>query len=110
MLLRLSALRVSFLLIAGAATVIAADAAWKAKPTPAWTADDARQILTESPWAKTVKALVRGLQTEDERKRSRRHGAGAWRRLRWDSQRQAQSASARKMCSTSSGRRELPPP
>jgi len=33
-----------------------------------WTGEDARQILTDSPWAKPVKAVIGALQTEDERR------------------------------------------
>jgi len=31
-----------------------ADQAWKSKPVPEWTADDAHQVMTDSPWAKTT--------------------------------------------------------
>jgi len=48
--------------------LVAADPGWKVKPMASWTEDDARQILSDSPWAKTVKAAVRDLQTEDQRR------------------------------------------
>ena len=39
--------------------LIAADPSWKTKPISAWTADDAAQILTNSPWVKrTAFAIV----------------------------------------------------
>jgi hypothetical protein len=33
-----------------------------------WTEPDARQILTDSPWAKPVRAVIGALQTEDQRR------------------------------------------
>ena len=73
-------MRVILLLTAWAVILIAADPSWKNKPTAAWTEDDARQILTDSPWAKTVKAMISPLQTEDERraggKMGQDHGVG----------------------------------
>src|SRR5215469_2363966 len=32
--------------------------AWKTRPIPEWTADDAQQVLTDSPWVKTVKPTM----------------------------------------------------
>jgi hypothetical protein len=58
----------------------AADPSWKSKASHTWTQDDARQILNDSPWAKTVKVTVMRLQTEDERreggKMGQEHGVG----------------------------------
>jgi len=75
----MSLLRVS-LLSAAAVALMAADPPWMNKPTPAWSEDDARQVLTDSPWAKTVKATISPLQTEDERreggKMGQEHGVG----------------------------------
>jgi hypothetical protein len=34
------------------------DQSWKDKPPAEWTEDDAKQILTDSPWAKTVKPEI----------------------------------------------------
>lgn len=63
-----------------AATLIAAGPSWMSKPTAAWTEEDARQILTNSPWVKTVTAMISPLQTEDERreggKMGQDHGVG----------------------------------
>jgi hypothetical protein len=64
----MSALRVPCLLTAGAIILIAADLSWKSKPMPDWTEEDARQILTDSPWARTVKGVIGALQTEDQRR------------------------------------------
>jgi hypothetical protein len=59
---------------------MAADPGWKSKPTAAWTEEDARQILADSPWSRTVKATISPLQTEDERreggKMGQDHGIG----------------------------------
>ncbi len=30
------------------------DQSWKTKPIPEWTADDAHQVMTDSPWVKTA--------------------------------------------------------
>jgi hypothetical protein len=61
-------MRVLSCLTVFAIALTAADPSWKGKPMPAWNADDARQILNDSPWAKTVKAAIGALQTEDERR------------------------------------------
>jgi len=59
----------AFWLIASSVLVLfGADPSWKNKPTPAWTEEDARRILTASPWAKTVRAAIGVPQTEDERR------------------------------------------
>jgi hypothetical protein len=58
----------------------AADIAWKSKEINQWTEQDARQILTDSPWAKTCKGMISRLQTEDERREGgnmgQEHGVG----------------------------------
>jgi hypothetical protein len=73
-------LRAPCLLTAWAVSLVAADPAWKTKPTPDWTEEDARQILTESPWAKAVKGMISRRQTEDERREGgnmgQQHGVG----------------------------------
>jgi hypothetical protein len=56
-----------------AALLMAADpaawpTAWKSKPIPGWTEEDARQILTNSPWSRTVVAGITRRQSEDERR------------------------------------------
>ena len=40
------------------ALLFAADEAWKGKQIAEWSEDDVRQVLTDSPWAKTVKPTV----------------------------------------------------
>jgi hypothetical protein len=60
--------------------ILLADPSWKAKPVAAWTEQDARQILTDSPWAKPVTAGLMRIQTEDERREGgdmgQPHGVG----------------------------------
>jgi hypothetical protein len=58
----------SGLILASVAVLMAADASWKTKPIPSWTVDDARQVLTDSPWAKITIAGLSRIQTEDERR------------------------------------------
>jgi len=41
---------------------------WAAKPIADWTEQDARQVLTSSPWAKVVVAGIARRQTEAERR------------------------------------------
>src|SRR6185295_12542498 len=48
--------------------VFAADQAWKDKRIPEWNEDDAKQVLTDSPWAKTVKpTMTRPAQNSQRR-------------------------------------------
>jgi hypothetical protein len=46
--------------------LIAAEPIWKGKPISNWTEDDARQVLENSPWAKTVVAGIARRRSEDE--------------------------------------------
>lgn len=55
----------AFLLIASDVSW-AGDVAWKEKSIPNWTAADARRILTDSPWAKVVTAVLTRRKNEDE--------------------------------------------
>jgi hypothetical protein len=51
-----------------AVLLIAADAAWKDKPVSQWTAEDAKQVLTDSPWVKVVTPQnVRDLSPDERR-------------------------------------------
>jgi hypothetical protein len=52
------------------------DPTWRSKPMDKWSAQDAKQILTNSPWAKmtTVKAYVP--QSEDQLRQAGRMGGG----------------------------------
>jgi hypothetical protein len=57
----------SFLLaLASAVLLMAADSSWRAKPTAQWTEEDAAQVLSQSPWSRTVKAGVARRESEDE--------------------------------------------
>jgi len=52
--------------ILAAALLMAADPAWKSKPTADWTEEDAKQILAASPWAKQTKAVITRRIGEDQ--------------------------------------------
>jgi len=73
-------LQLSWVISLAAVSLNASDPAWKNKPIPDWTEEDARQVLTNSPWAKAVKASISRLQTEEERraggKMGQDHGVG----------------------------------
>ena len=43
-----------------------ADPSWKTRPAPQWTEEDARQVLTNSPWSKAITAGLARRQSEDE--------------------------------------------
>ena len=49
-----------------AAALTAAEFSWKTKPPAQWTSEDARQVLTASPWAKEVGAGIARRLSEDE--------------------------------------------
>jgi hypothetical protein len=63
-----------------AALLMAADLSWKDKPILGWTEQDARQILSDSPWAKTTVGNISRMQTEFERREGgnmgQEHGVG----------------------------------
>ena len=44
----------------------AAEPPWQAKPSPQWSAEDARLVLTASPWAREIRAGVARRLSEDE--------------------------------------------
>jgi hypothetical protein len=64
----MSRVKVPFLLSVCAILLLAADPAWKTKPVPNWTEQDAVQIIQDSPWAKLTVAGIARLQSEDERR------------------------------------------
>ena len=49
-----------------AVLLIAAEPVWRDKPIASWTEEDARQILENSPWAKTVVAGIARQRSESE--------------------------------------------
>jgi hypothetical protein len=57
-----------WVLLLAAALLMAAEPVWKSKPIAEWTEGDAQQILTNSPWVKTVTAGITRRETEDERR------------------------------------------
>jgi hypothetical protein len=51
-----------------ALVLLAADASWKDKPLSQWTAEDAKQVLIDSPWVKVVTPQnVRDLSPDERR-------------------------------------------
>ena len=44
--------------VLSALALIAGDGAWKNKQFPEWTEDDAKDLLKDSPWVKTVAATL----------------------------------------------------
>jgi len=51
-----------------AVLLIAADPAWKDKPLPQWSVEDAKQVLTDSPWVKVVTPQnIRDLSPDERR-------------------------------------------
>lgn len=56
------------LLLAACVVVSAQDPSWKIKPMKDWDTEDARQVLTDSPWAKSVAPQwVRDLSPDERR-------------------------------------------
>jgi hypothetical protein len=51
-----------------AVLLMAGDPAWKDKPVAGWTAEEALQVLADSPWAMTTTANISRMQTEFERR------------------------------------------
>ena len=52
--------------IGAAAGLMAADPVWKSKPAAQWTEEDARLVLSLSPWAKETRATITRRLTEDQ--------------------------------------------
>jgi hypothetical protein len=46
--------------------LLAADPSWKIKPPAQWNEEDATQVLTASPWAREITAVIARRQSEDE--------------------------------------------
>ena len=73
-------LRMFWLIPASALLLVAAPPAWRTKPTAQWTEEDAKLVLRNSPWAKSVTAGIARRQSEDERRESgdmgQPHGVG----------------------------------
>jgi hypothetical protein len=67
----------SWKILAGiaAASVLATAQAWK-KPVPEWTADDAHEVLTDSPWTKTVTPTMELSNDGDRGRRGGGPGGG----------------------------------
>lgn len=61
------------LLVAGA---MAADPAWKSKTIQQWNAEDAKQVLINSPWVKRARPALLPQLTEDQRREGGQMGGG----------------------------------
>jgi len=58
----------SYAIFGSAILLLAAGPDWRSKSPADWTAEDAGQILSNSPWARTIRAPIRELETEDQRR------------------------------------------
>ena len=56
--------------------LFAADQSWKDKEAREWNDDDAKQVLTDSPWAKTVKPTIDRSQQNSQRRSGGGMGRG----------------------------------
>jgi hypothetical protein len=54
------------LLVFSVALLIAADPAWKTKPSTEWSEEDAKQVLAASPWVRQIQAGIARPLSEDE--------------------------------------------
>jgi hypothetical protein len=72
--------RVLWLIPVTAIVLAAAEPFWNTKPTAQWTEEEAREILTSSPWVKVVTAGVARPLSEDELRQGgemgEHHGVG----------------------------------
>jgi hypothetical protein len=66
----------SMSLVFSAAGLMAADPSWAAKPTPQWSAEDAKQVLTNSPWIKKVTTRAVPTRTEAQQREGGKMGGG----------------------------------
>jgi hypothetical protein len=64
------------LLIVSAALLMASGPSWTAKPVQQWNADDAKQILSSSPWVKKAQPVQLPNMSEAARRQSGRMGGG----------------------------------
>jgi hypothetical protein len=70
-------LKAQFLLLPLSLALLAAgDQTWKDKQIAEWTEDDARQVLTDSPWAKPVTPTMSRSRSEDDRRAGGGMGRG----------------------------------
>jgi hypothetical protein len=68
--------KLSVPIFAAAVVLLAADEPWKDKPFSGWTEEDAKQVLTQSPWAKSVDAEFDRSAAQNDRRRSGGGGMG----------------------------------
>jgi hypothetical protein len=65
-----------WLIVLSAVLSMSADLAWRSRNINQWNEEDVRQVLNESPWAKTSLGIVSRLETEDERRAGGKMGQG----------------------------------
>jgi hypothetical protein len=53
-------------LVATVTCLTAADPVWESKPASQWTEEDARQVLSKSPWAKPTGGVITRRLTEEQ--------------------------------------------
>ena len=58
------------------ALLVAGEQPWKDKAASDWSDDDAKQVLTESPWAKTAQPTIDRSNTGQQRRGMGRNGGG----------------------------------
>src|SRR5271156_6385006 len=68
--------RIPLLLAFPFALLIAADPVWLSKPIAQWDAEDAKQVLANSPWVKYAKPAVLPELTEAQRREGGQMGGG----------------------------------
>src|SRR5271154_6500329 len=69
-----------WLISLSAVVLMAADPSWRTKPVAQWNQEDAKQILLDSPWVKTIRGTITRRLSEDERREGgdmgQPHGVG----------------------------------
>jgi hypothetical protein len=66
----------SGLILFSVAALMAADASWKTKPLAQWSEEDAKQVLSNSPWVKRVTPAQLSGRNERERRDGGQMGGG----------------------------------
>lgn len=64
------------LLFFSAAALMAANPSWKTKPIRQWTAEDARQVLEDSPWVKRAAIAILPQRSEAQMREGGKMGGG----------------------------------
>jgi hypothetical protein len=67
---------ICFFVASNVALLLAADPAWMTKPIQQWNEDDAKQVLTNSPWVRYARPALLPELTEDQRREGGQMGGG----------------------------------